>query len=69
MSLKMISNKKVKELVKPLRQMKAEPLFLYRSYFQENGFVFSVVSKKVMKASDELGVHKGCSNYNPHIHI
>lgn len=69
MSLKMISNEKVRELIKPLRQMKTEPLFLYKSYFQKNQFVFSVVSKKVMKASDELGVRKGCSNYNPHIHI
>lgn len=52
MSLKMISNEKVRELVKPLRQRKAEPLFLYKKYFQKNRFVFSVVSKKVMKACD-----------------
>lgn len=69
MSLKMISNEKARELVKPLIKMKAEPLFLYKSYFQKNRFVFSVVSKQVMKASEELGVYKGCSNYNPPIHI
>lgn len=49
----MISNEKVRELVKPLSKA---------TYFLKNRFVFSVVSKKVMKGSDEVGVQKGCSN-------
>lgn len=30
---------------------------------------YSVVSKNIMKAYDEVGVHEGCSNYYPQICI